>query len=211
MFPFLIGNIFQKIYSLTDSIIVGQLLGVDVFVGVWCAGVAMKTFPEFVLGISSGFVVVLFQEFGPKNQTGARKCIATSMFIVFVMSIILAVVGIFASESILAINGTPSEVFGYALEFMLVSCAGLHFMVAYNFFSGIANALGDSKISLYFLVLTAMLNIGFDYFNVVVLNLGVFGVALQRQSGRLRRRFCVRYIFTRSMDLLCKPKKGAKF
>ena len=196
MVPFLIGNIFQEIYNLTDSIIVSQLLGVDAFAGVECACTAMKIFTEFILGISSGFVVVLSQEFGAKNETGARKCIATSMLVVFVMSIILAAVGIFSSESILTITETPQEAFGHALEFMLVSCAGLPLMMAYNFFSGIAKALGDSKISLYFLVLTAMLNVGFDYFNVAVLNLGVCGVAFATAvSQGMSSILCALYIY----------------
>lgn len=98
MVPFLIGNIFQEIYNLADLIIAGQLLGVNAFAGGGCASVSMKIFTEFVLGISSGFVVVLSQEFGAQNHMEVRKCIAISMLVVFVMSIILAVVGIFASE-----------------------------------------------------------------------------------------------------------------
>lgn len=212
MVPFLIGNIFQGIYTLVDSIIVGQLLGVNAFAGGGCASVSMKIFTEFVLGISSGFVVVLSQEFGTQNHMEVRKCVATSMLIAFVLSTILVAVGIVSSESILTITNTPQDAFEYSLESMLVSCTGLPFVMSYNFFSGIAKAIGDSKVCLYFLVLSVVLNAGLDYFNVAVLNLGVFGVAFATIiSQAVSSILCALYIYQKYGFLMSSQEKNRDF
>ena len=209
MIPFLIGNIFQEIYNLADLIIVGQLLGVDAFAGVGCAGVVIKIFTKVILGVNSGFVVVLSQEFGAKNKAGVRKCVATSMLLALILSIIMVFIGFLSAEPILNSTNTPREAFSYALDFMLVSCAGFPAMMAYNFFSGISKALGDSKIPLYFLVLSAILNIGFDYFNVLILHLGVVGVALATTISQvISSILCALYVFKSYRFAL--PEMGQK-
>ena len=196
MVPFLIGNIFQEIYTLADSIIVGQLLGVDAFAGVGCASVVIRIFTEVILGVNSGFIVILSQEFGAQNKAGVRKCVATSMWIASILSIIMVFISFLSAKPVLNLTNTPREAFSYALDFMLVSCAGFPAMMAYNFFSGISKALGDSKIPLYFLVLSAILNVILDYFNVLILHLGVIGVAFATIISQvISSILCAVYVF----------------
>ena len=177
MIPFLIGNIFQQLYGIADSAIVGQFLGVNAFAGVNVALVAMFVLLSFSLGLGGGFTIVLAQRFGAKSKVGVRKCVTTSIYLAVFVSIFITVIGIFLSETILHIMNTPSEVFGFAHEFMILSCIGVPSLIAYNLFAGILKGIGDSKTALYFLIFVAILNVGLDYVGVAILGMGIAGAA----------------------------------
>ena len=114
MIPFLIGNIFQQLYGIADSAIVGQFLGVNAFAGVNVALVAMFTLISFSIGLGGGFTIVLAQRFGAKSKMGVRKCVTTSIYLGLFSSIFITIAGIFLSESILIAMNTPSEIFDFA-------------------------------------------------------------------------------------------------
>ena len=177
MIPFLIGNIFQQLYGIADSAIVGQFLGVNAFAGVNVALVAMFTLISFSIGLGGGFTIVLAQRFGAKSKMGVRKCVTTSIYLGLFSSIFITIAGIFLSESILIAMNTPSEIFDFAHEFMILSCIGVPSLIAYNLLAGILKGIGNSKTVLYYLILVVILNVGLDYVGVAILGMGVAGAA----------------------------------
>ena len=125
MIPFLIGNVFQQLYGIADSAIVGQFLGVNAFAGVNVASVAIFTLISFSIGLGSGFTIVLAQRFGARSKVGVRKCVTTSIYLGLFSSIIITIAGIFLTRPILIAMNTPSEVFDFAYEFMFIFCCGI--------------------------------------------------------------------------------------
>ncbi len=206
MIPVLIGNIFQQLYSIVDSIIVGRLLGVEAFAGVSIASTAMFIPTNFLGGFGAGVTIVLAQRFGAGSKVGVRRCVAISVYIGVVVSAILTLLGVLVSGSLLDLMNTPDEVFEIARAYMIASCLGLPAMVAYGGFSGISRGLGDSKIPLYFLILTSIMNVGFDYLAIGVLGLGVVGASVATTLGNLISSvLCAIYIFKKYKFV--KPKR----
>ena len=206
MVPVLIGNIFQQLYSIVDSMIVGQLLGVEAFAGVSVAAAVMCISSSLIMGFSGGFTIVLAQRFGRGSKPGVRRCVVTSVYIGAVVSAVITVVGILVSGSFLDLINTPDEVFEIARVYMVASCLGLPAMMAYNVFSGISRGLGDSKIPLYFLILTSILNVGFDYLAIAFLGLGVVGASVATTLGNvISSVLCAIYIFKKYQFV--KPKR----
>ena len=182
----MLGDIFQQFYSIVDSIIVGQFLGVEAFAGVSIASTAMCIPSSIFMGFSGGFTIVLAQRFGRGSKPGVRRCVVTSVYIGAVFLFIVALIGVLISGSFLALINTPDDVFETARVYMVASCLGwLPALMAYGVFSGISRGLGDSKIPLYFLILTAIMNVGFDYLAIGVLGLGVVGASVATTLGNL--------------------------
>lgn len=206
MVPVLLGNIFQQFYSIVDSMIVGQLLGVEAFAGVSVASTAMFIPSSLLTGFSSGFTIVLAQRFGAGSKAGVRRCVVTSVYIGVVVSTIVTIIGVLISGPFLTLMNTPDEVFEIARVYMVASCLGLPAMMAYSVFAGISRGLGDSKIPLYFLILTSIMNVGFDYIAIAFLNLGVAGASVATTLGNLISSIlCAIYIFKKYEFV--KPKR----
>ncbi len=206
MIPFLIGNIFQQLYGIADAAIVGQFLGVNAFAGVNVAWVAMLTLISFSIGLGGGFTIVLAQRFGARSKVGVRKCVTTSIYFTVFSSICITVIGIIFSRSILLAINTPSEIFEFAHEFMILSCIGVPSLIAYNLFAGILKGIGDSKTALYFLIFVAILNVGLDYVGVAILGMGIAGAAWATTLSQvISSILCAIYMFKKYEFL--RPRK----
>ena len=206
MVPVLLGDIFQQFYRIVDSMVVGQILGVEAFAGVSIASTAMCIPSNFLTGFSCGFTIVLAQRFGRGSRPGVRRCVVTSVYIGTVVSTILTLLGVLVCGSFLDLINTPDEVFEIARVYMIASCLGLPAMMAYGVFSGISRGLGDSKIPLYFLILTSIMNVGFDYLAIGVLSFGVVGASIATTLGNLISSvLCAIYIFKKYKFV--KPKR----
>ena len=139
--PTLIGNIFQQVYNLTDSMIVGQFLGADAFAAV--GATASITFLFFALcnGIGSGGGVVVSQYYGAREDSNVKKCIVNCGFIMLVVPLLFGTLGFVTAPLLLRLLSTPAEIMADAVMYVRFMCAGLLFVSLYNFISSILKAL----------------------------------------------------------------------
>ena len=206
MIPLLIGNIVQQLYNMADSVIVGKFVGVNALAGVGIASSLLFMSMGFVMGLCNGFSVVLAQRFGAGSKVGVRRSITTSIYLGLFFTIIITVLSVLFTHSLLVLINTPPEVIESALIFILISSYGMFSLVAYNLFSGILRAIGDSKTPLYFLIFSAILNVGFNFLSVGVFNFGIAGSAMSTVASQIiSSTLCALHMF-RKYEII-RPKK----
>ena len=176
--PLLFGNLFQQLYNMVDSIIVGNYVGADAFAAVGSCGSISFLFFSLSSGLSVGIGVIVSQFFGAKEEDKVNATIANSIYVLGVAAILVSLIGIIFAPAILQLLRTPAEILGDAVIYMRTTCAGTIAIVAYNGVASILRALGDSKTPLYFLIISSLINVGLDLLFVLVFHMGVVGVAV---------------------------------
>ena len=176
--PMLFGMLFQQFYNLVDTIIVGKTLGVEALAGVGATGSINFMIIGFCMGICNGFAIPVAQSFGAKNDKTLRKYVANSTWLALLFAVIMTIATIILCKPILRLMRTPDDIFTGAYTYIVIIFAGIPATILYNMVSGILRAMGDSKTPLYFLILSAFLNIFLDLFCIIVLHMGVAGAAV---------------------------------
>ena len=176
--PMLIGNLFQQLYNLVDSVIVGRYVGAEALASV--GATASVTFLFFALcnGIGNGGGIIASQKFGYGNTTGVKRTISNTAYVMFIMAVAVGIIAYILTEPLLVFLDTPANILPDSIIYMHLNCIGLIFVALYNYASSMLRALGDSRTPLYCLILSCILNAGLDIFFVYSLGLGVFGAAL---------------------------------
>ncbi|KAF0196222.1 MAG: MATE efflux family protein [Bacteroidetes bacterium] len=175
--PMLIGNVFQQLYNVTDSIIVGRFLGKEALAAVGASFPLIFMLISFVIGIASGSTIIIAQYFGAKDLTKVRRSVDTMYIYLFFASLLITVLGITFSGPIFRLIRLPEEVIPQASLYMNVYLTGTIFFFGFNGTSAVLRGLGDSKTPLYFLVISTITNIVFDLLFVVVFKWGIAGAA----------------------------------
>jgi putative MATE family efflux protein len=175
--PMLLGNVFQQLYNVVDSIIIGKFLGKEALAAVGASFPLIFTLIAFLIGLTIGSTVVISQYFGAKQMDKVKLAIDTLYIFIFFASIVLTAAGIFFSDIVFQLIGLPEEVVPIAVDYFNIYAFGFVFFFGFQGTSAILRGLGDSKTPLYFLILSTLINIGLDLFFVLVLNWGVKGVA----------------------------------
>jgi len=175
--PMLLGNVFQQMYNVVDSIIVGNFLGKEALSAVGASFPILFVLVSLVIGIAMGGGIIVSQYFGAKDYTNVKKAIGTIYVFLFLMSFIITIIGLIYSESIFRLIRLPEDILPQAKEYLTIILAGIITMFGFNGTSGILRGLGDSKTPLYFLILSTVINIGLDLLFVVVFKWGISGVA----------------------------------
>ena len=176
--PMLIGNLFQQLYNMVDGIVVGRYVGAGAFAAVGTAFPVMFLMLALIMGLSMGASIVVSQFFGAQKMADVRRSISTTLVFLAGFSVVLTLVGYFGSPALLryALN-VPEELMADTLTYVQIICVGAIFTFFYNGYASLLRALGDSKTPLYFLAVTALLNVGLDILFVVSFGWGVAGVA----------------------------------
>jgi len=175
--PMLMGNVFQQLYNVVDSIIIGKVLGKEALAAVGANFPLIFALISFVVGIAIGATVIISQYFGAKQMDKVKRTIDTLYIFMFFAAIALTFIGIFGSKYIFQLISLPEDVLGPAVEYFNVYAIGFVFFFGFQGTSAILRGLGDSKTPLYFLMISTVINIILDIFFVVVLKLGIQGVA----------------------------------
>ena len=175
--PLLAGNIFQQLYNTVDTWVVGNYVSNEAFSAVGTVGPIINMLIGFFMGLSSGAGVVISQYYGAKQRDKVRDAVHTSIVMTLVLGVLLTCFGILIIPSMLRLMKTPDVVFPEARTYLTIYFGGMLGLVLYNMGSGILRAVGDSKRPFYFLVVCAVLNIVLDLSFVILLDMGVAGVA----------------------------------
>ena len=176
--PTLIGNIFQQVYNLADSVIVGNVAGSDAFATIGATSSITFLFFALCNGIGSGGGVVVSQYYGARDDKNVKKCIVNSGIIMLIVPVIFGILGFTLSPLLLKLLDTPDAIMADAVLYTRFMSVGLLFVSLYNFLSSMLKALGDSKSPLYFLIASTVINVVMDILLVVVFPLGIMGAAL---------------------------------
>jgi len=176
--PMLLGNVFQQLYNVVDSIIVGNFIGKEALAAVGASFPIIFAFLSLIIGIASGSTIVIAQYFGAKDIEKVKRTINTLFIFLFFASIIISIVGIYFSEEIFRLLKLPEEVIPQATTYFNIFMGGVVVSFGFNGTSAILRGLGDSKTPLYFLIISTVINIGLDLLFVLVLKWGIEGVAI---------------------------------
>jgi putative MATE family efflux protein len=175
--PICIGNIFQQFYSMVDTIIVGKFVGTDALAAVGATGTISFLILGFVMGMTAGFLVPAGQRFGAGDFRSMRQNVGCAILLSVITTVILTAVSCLGMHWMLNVMHTPSDIIGLSYEYIIIICGGMFTMVLYNLASGILRAIGNSRIPLYFLILSATLNIFLDLLFVITFRMSVAGAA----------------------------------
>lgn len=176
--PVFWGNVFQQLYTIVDSLIVGNFIGNDALAAVSSSGNLIFLMVGFFNGIAMGAGVVISKYFGAKDYKKLQLAIHTDIAFGLVASVILTILGIIFTPQILKWMGTPESVLPNSILFFRIYFVGVTAVVMYNIAVGILQAIGDSRHPLYYLIVASIVNVALDLFFVGVLKLGVGSAAL---------------------------------
>lgn len=175
--PLMAGNVFQQLYNMVDTWVVGNYVSNEAFSAVGTVGPIMNLLIGFFMGLSAGTSTVIAQHYGAKQLDRVSDAVHTAMVMTAVLGVAFTVLGITISPAMLRIMKVPPEVMPEARTYLTIIFSGVLFQMIYNMGSGILRAVGDSKRPVYFLVTSAVLNTILDLVFVLAFDMGVAGVA----------------------------------
>lgn len=210
-FPMLLGNLFQQLYSMVDTVIVGKCISLDALAAVGSTGSVSFLVIGFTTGITSGSCILPAQLFGAGDYSRMRKTIAHAIYLCIMTTVTVTALAVSLCYPLLKLMQTPDDVIGLAYDYIVVIFIGIGVTMAYNLMAGILRAMGDSKTPLYFLILSSFINIGLDLLFIMVFNMGVAGAGWATViSQGISAILCFIYI-KRSYPILQYEKEEFKF
>ena len=197
--PVFIGNIFQQFYSMVDAIIVGKFVGTKGLAAVGATGTITFLILGFLMGLTAGFTVLTSQKFGAGKMDEMRQTVGNAAVLSAIVSAVMTVVSMIGMRSLLVFMHTPADIFDDAYAYIMIICGGIFAQVLYNILASILRALGNSRTPLYFLIISAILNIVLDLVFIIVFHWGAPGAAWatvisQGISGVLCLIYIVKYV-----------------
>lgn len=176
--PMILGSLFQQVYNMADSIVVGRFIGQNALAAVGASAALTTVFICVAVGAGVGASVLVSNYFGARNYSAMKTTVSTSLIFFVLLSIVLGAVGIIASRAIMSLLNTPEEILGMSALYLRVYFAGFPFLFMYNILSSMFNSIGKSSVPLYLLIFSSVLNVFLDIWMVASLKTGVFGAAL---------------------------------
>ena len=176
--PLLLGNLFQQMYNMVDTIIVGRLLGTNSLAAVGNTGAMHFLILGFAYGVTSGFAVVTAQRFGAHDEKGLRWSVAMNIMLNVAIGVVITVLSCVLTMAILRAINTPDEIIAESFTYIFIIFLGLGAMILYNASACILRAVGDSRSPLVFLIFSSLLNIVLDLLLIIFGGMGVAGAAV---------------------------------
>ena len=177
MIPMFLGNIFQQFYNIADSIVAGQFLGVRALAAIGSTGSLMFFVTGWLNGLSSGFAILVAQWFGAKKYDRMRHYVAMSIYLMVAFAVTMTIGFEIANRPIMHLMNYSEEIMPDVTSYMGIIYAGLIVTAAYNALAAFLRALGDSKSPLYFLIISAAINVLLDIVFIIYVGMGVEGCA----------------------------------
>lgn len=183
--PLMIGYIFQQLYNMVDSAVVGRLIGVEAFAAVGAAGFLSWMVISIILGLTQGFGALFAQLFGARNLLALRKSIAMSIWLSAGVGAVLTALSLLFARPILTAINTPPDILEDTLSYLYWLLAGTYITLFFNLSAAVLRALGNSKAPFYGLVISCVVNIALDFLFVGIFHMGVPGVAIATVIAQL--------------------------
>ena len=175
--PVFIGNVFQQFYNMVDAVVVGKFVGTKALAAVGSTGTIIFLIIGFLLGLTAGFTVLTAQKYGAGKMDEMRQTVGNALILTALVSAVMTAVSMTGMHALLKFMHTPDDIFKDAYAYVMIICGGIFAQALYNILASILRALGNSKVPLYFLILSAMLNIVLDLVFIIVFKLGAPGAA----------------------------------
>lgn len=211
MIPLCIGNIFQQLYNMADSVIVGRFVGQNALAAVGSTGTIMFLVMGFATGLTSGFTVLTSQRYGAGDECGLKISVANATLLSLVVAALVTVVSVSFMHPVLRFMNTPDEIYQDAYSYITIVCGGAVAMIAYNLLSSFLRAVGNSKMPLVSLVFSASVNVALDLILIIFFHMGVAGAALATViSQGLSAILCLIYIL-RKVPVLVPERRYWRF
>ena len=199
--PLMIGNVFQQLYTVVDTMVVGKGLGVSALAALGAADWMNWLMLGVIQGITQGFGILMAQEFGAGKYADLRKTIGCSVVLSLLSSIILLCIGQAAARPVLELLQTPPEIIGNSLLYLRIMYLGIPVVMSYNLFATVLRSLGDGRTPLHAMIVAAITNIVLDLLFVLVLGFGISGAATATLIAQLiSSLYCLYHI--RRIDIL---------
>lgn len=209
--PLLIGNLFQQLYNVVDTAVIGHILGDDALASIGATTALYILVIDFCCGLTNGFSIVISQLFGAGDEERLRRAVSLSVVLTFGLSVLVTVSGIFGIDPLLHLLNTPEDVFPGASEYLHVILGGFVITLFYNLLAALLRAVGNSTVPLYALILATAVNIVLDLWFVGGLGIGIAGAAYATVIAQaVSVVFCLVYI-TKTSDLLRFRLSGVVF
>ena len=176
--PLLAGNVFQQMYNMVDTWVVGRYVSNEAYAAVGTNGPIINLLIGFFMGLSSGAGVVISQYYGAKRYEDVSRTVHTAITMTLILAVLFTGLGLFLTPYLLNFMNTPANVLPESTTYLRIIFSGIGGLMIYNIGSGILRAVGDSQRPFYFLVVCAVMNTILDLVFVLVFRMGVAGVAL---------------------------------
>lgn len=191
--PLMAGSIFQQLYTVVDTMVVGKALGVDALAALGATDWLSWMILGMVQGFTQGFGILMAREFGAKDMTGLRKVVGVSVTLSALFAAVLLVGAQAVARPMLRLLQTPERILGNSMLYIRIYFAGIPVIIAYNLLATVLRSLGDSRTPLTAMVLASLTNIALDLLFVLVLGWGIVGAAVATLIAQiLSSVFCLR-------------------
>lgn len=211
MIPMFLGNLFQQFYNVVDSIVAGQFLGVQALAAIGSTGSLMFFVIGWLNGLTSGFAIMVAQCFGAKKEDRMRHYVAMSVYLSVAFALVMTIGLTLANEPILRLMNYSEEIMPEVKVYMGIIYAGLLVTVAYDALSAFLRALGDSRSPLYFLMISAGINVFLDIVFIVVMGMGVEGCAYATVIAQAISAFCCFIYIVKKYPILHLRKEDFRY
>lgn len=173
--PLIVGNLFQQLYNVADTIIVGRFIGPHALAAVGSSFTLMVFLTSVILGLCMGSGVTYSTFFGAKDEENLKKSIFTSFWFIGLVTVVINLLALFFLEPILQFIRIPPEIFEDTKTYLRIIFYGIGFTAVYNYFATLLRSLGNSFIPLLFLIMATIINIVLDLVFILPLQMGIAG------------------------------------
>ncbi|MBK0347951.1 MATE family efflux transporter [Aerococcaceae bacterium zg-ZJ1578] len=176
--PLIIGNLFQLLYNMVDTLIVGRTMGLEALAGIGAAGSVSFLILGFSQGFTAGLAIPIAQAYGARDYRKLQRSVLLNWILALSVSAILIAISLFSLRAILTFMKTPDNIVEYTYSYLSIIFGFMFVTVLYNMLNNLMRSLGDSRTPLYFLIVAALTNIVLDYAFIIYFGLGVAGTAI---------------------------------
>lgn len=188
--PMLIGNVFQQIYNVVDTIIVGRYLGEEALAGVGSTGTLTFFLLALAMGLGNGAGLIVAQCYGCKDKEKLCRTVTALIWVSGILSVLISVIGLVGSRFFLELLSVPDNCIEYSVEYLRIIFALVIGNVAYNSAASVLRSTGDSKTPLYILIGASLLNVVLDMVFILCCNMGVAGAAYATVASQMFSAIC---------------------
>ena len=175
--PLMMGNVFQQLYTVVDTMVVGKALGVDALAALGATDWLYWMLLGMVQGVTQGFGILIAREFGAKQMGSLRRTIGNSLILAGICALAMMVIGQTISRPVLQLLNTPNEIAAMSLQYLRIMFMGIPIIMAYNLFATILRSLGDGRTPLNAMIVASLFNVALDLLFVLVFRWGIPGAA----------------------------------